>query len=548
MRIRGISARARDSTSTRRSRRGRRTTACTATWRANCRSWWRRIFRTTPRHRYFRPLDGRSWRADHRAQEFRAIQNAVGIRADQRPCNAHGARRRLRIIWARIRTGGESTMRANYVAQAVPFPSSSISAGGPVSQGSAAPAGEVVRLGRAVGAEAHAAHAARLRSWLLLHSDLHGRPPAAPRGHPSPRLTSIARCCNVRPLDEFPYGDSMGTRVANPGCPRNCERGHLIGRPFRDAKGPYAIVTDAVLANSARRGPVTVETSLDDERGLLDTLLTKHPTTEKLGWFHSHPFPMPSYSNTDAENQRFWSEPYHLGLLANLEERECGKHPCLPWPDSERSSLHTTRGTNPSTVRSFLLRLSPAVSARCRPARRPTPGSPSRRPRRWSRLVMVAIVIGIVSPDRLPDRHLDDRPGNGGGPNACYQRRGKRHARAESFFEQREEMSRPDNSPKDYSANNPVPLTKRRRRKYRLHQRQASPSATRHNHIRSRLKARRLSPPRSGDLHRTRRGTCRGDDHRSSRDRYAGKIWQSASTWLARPRRPTSGSEKKMPG
>ena len=98
--------------------------------------------------------------------------------------------------------------------------------------------------------------------------------------------------------------------------------GHLIGRPFRDAKGPYAIVTDAVLANSARRGPVTVETSLDNERGLLDTLLTKHPTTEKLGWFHSHPFPMPSYSNTDAENQRFWSEPYHLGLLANLRKRQ----------------------------------------------------------------------------------------------------------------------------------------------------------------------------------------------------------------------------------
>jgi len=95
--------------------------------------------------------------------------------------------------------------------------------------------------------------------------------------------------------------------------------GYLVGRPFRDAKGPYAVVTEAIFAESARCGPVTVETSLDDERRLLSTLLADHPLAERLGWFHSHPFFMPTYSPTDLENQRFWSEPYQLGLLACLD-------------------------------------------------------------------------------------------------------------------------------------------------------------------------------------------------------------------------------------
>jgi proteasome lid subunit RPN8/RPN11 len=95
--------------------------------------------------------------------------------------------------------------------------------------------------------------------------------------------------------------------------------GYLVGRPFRDARGPYAVVTEALLAESARCGPVTVETSLDDERELLATLLADHPLAERLGWFHSHPFYLPSYSPTDLENQRFWSERYQLGLLACLD-------------------------------------------------------------------------------------------------------------------------------------------------------------------------------------------------------------------------------------
>ncbi len=95
--------------------------------------------------------------------------------------------------------------------------------------------------------------------------------------------------------------------------------GYLAGRPFRDAKGSYVVVTEAIFAESARCGWTTVETTLDDEQGLLATLSTDHPLAERLGWFHSHPFDMPTYSATDLENQRFWSEPYQLGLLACLD-------------------------------------------------------------------------------------------------------------------------------------------------------------------------------------------------------------------------------------
>jgi proteasome lid subunit RPN8/RPN11 len=95
--------------------------------------------------------------------------------------------------------------------------------------------------------------------------------------------------------------------------------GYLAGRPFRDAKGSYAVVTEAIFAQSARCGPTTVETTLDDEQGLLATLSTHHPLAERLGWFHSHPFWLPTYSQPDKENQRYWSEPYQLGLLACLD-------------------------------------------------------------------------------------------------------------------------------------------------------------------------------------------------------------------------------------
>ena len=114
------------------------------------------------------------------------------------------------------------------------------------------------------------------------------------------------------------------------------------------------------------------------------------------------------------------------------------------------SSLHTTRETNPSTVRSFLLRL----SARCFGPLSPSTPANARiairgAPRRWSRLVMVAIVIGIVSPivcltgTWMIVRAMVE------GQMHVTNAEGKGMQDAESFFEQREEMSRPDNSPKE---------------------------------------------------------------------------------------------------
>ena len=180
--------------------------------------------------------------------------------------------------------------------------------------------------------------------------------------------------------------------------------GYLVGRPFRDAKGVYAVVTDAITATSARRGRATVETTLDDERQLLDTLLAKHPTSEKLGWFHSHPFYMPSYSSTDSENQQFWSESYHLGLLATLE---CQSDTASI---SDAVTIHAFRGPEserlqpPYTTADRIADESFIPTSAFHPSfdlaqtgcgRRP---NSQRAPRRWPSLVAASIVVGIVWP------------------------------------------------------------------------------------------------------------------------------------------------------
>src|SRR6266481_1754347 len=42
--------------------------------------------------------------------------------------------------------------------------------------------------------------------------------------------------------------------------------GYLVGRPFRDVAGPYAIVSAAIAAKKAKRGRTCVETTLQDEK------------------------------------------------------------------------------------------------------------------------------------------------------------------------------------------------------------------------------------------------------------------------------------------
>lgn len=174
--------------------------------------------------------------------------------------------------------------------------------------------------------------------------------------------------------------------------------GYLVGRPFRDAQGVYAVVTDAITATSARRGRATVETTLDDERQLLDTLLAKHPTSEKLGWFHSHPFYMPSYSSTDSENQQFWSESYHLGLLATLEcQSDAVTIHAFHGPESERLLL-------PYTVVDRIAEESSDTDLAFDPLFGPAQAGHARRPdsqpapRHWASFAMLTIVVGVIWP------------------------------------------------------------------------------------------------------------------------------------------------------
>jgi proteasome lid subunit RPN8/RPN11 len=171
--------------------------------------------------------------------------------------------------------------------------------------------------------------------------------------------------------------------------------GYLVGRPFCDAKGPYAVVTDAIFAQSARCGPMTVETTLDDERGLLTTLLVDHPLAERLGWFHSHPFFMPTYSPTDLENQRFWSEPYQLGLLACLDP--AGSVSIFAFRGPEAEAIHppyTTSGGDSNRVPTFR----PMRAMQNRKAT-PKPALPTKqkRQRRYS-LTVLTLAVGVVWP------------------------------------------------------------------------------------------------------------------------------------------------------
>jgi proteasome lid subunit RPN8/RPN11 len=171
--------------------------------------------------------------------------------------------------------------------------------------------------------------------------------------------------------------------------------GYLVGRPFRDAKGPYAVVTDAIFAESARCGPVTVETTFDDEQRLLTTLLAHYPLAERLGWFHSHPFFLPTYSQTDLENQRFWSEPFQLGLLACLDQAKSVSIFAFKGPEAEAIFPPFTAGGS-SRACGPKFRPMRAMEHSLATSRTEPPAEQKRR--RWPSLVLLTLAVGIVWP------------------------------------------------------------------------------------------------------------------------------------------------------
>jgi proteasome lid subunit RPN8/RPN11 len=110
--------------------------------------------------------------------------------------------------------------------------------------------------------------------------------------------------------------------------------GYLIGRPFRDSAGYYTIVNSVIVAQKAKRGRTRVETTLQDEKLAVQALEQTFPTSEKLGWWHSHPFDLHAYSAVDRENQTFYcSKLFQLGLLVCLVGEEGTVH-AFCGPDS----------------------------------------------------------------------------------------------------------------------------------------------------------------------------------------------------------------------
>src|SRR5579871_1860698 len=172
--------------------------------------------------------------------------------------------------------------------------------------------------------------------------------------------------------------------------------GHLLGRPFRDAKGSYAVVTAAIIAESARCGPATVETTLDDEQGLLQTLLVDHPLTERLGWFHSHPFAMAKYSPTDRENQRFWSEPYQLGLLAYLGRD--GGVGIIGFRGPESEAIHPAYTASLSAHSNRVPAFRPLRETETRKTTPKAPPPTKRTTRRHFSDVLLTLAVGIIWP------------------------------------------------------------------------------------------------------------------------------------------------------
>jgi len=172
--------------------------------------------------------------------------------------------------------------------------------------------------------------------------------------------------------------------------------GYLVGRPFRDARGPYAVVTEAIFAESARCGPVTVETTLDDEQGLLATLLAEHPLAERLGWFHSHPFFMPTYSTTDLENQRFWSEPYQLGLLAYFDA--AGSVSIIAFRGPQAEPVHPPYVTSCGPHSNRVPAPRPLRGADYRETTPTTPRPTKQKRRRRTGRALLTLVMGVLWP------------------------------------------------------------------------------------------------------------------------------------------------------
>jgi proteasome lid subunit RPN8/RPN11 len=93
--------------------------------------------------------------------------------------------------------------------------------------------------------------------------------------------------------------------------------GLLAGRPGRDERGPYTIITAALRAKDGEveASPSRVRLTTEHQRLLRRRLASKEFIAEPVGWWHTHPHGPKGYSSVDLREQATWTEVHHVGLL-----------------------------------------------------------------------------------------------------------------------------------------------------------------------------------------------------------------------------------------
>lgn len=93
--------------------------------------------------------------------------------------------------------------------------------------------------------------------------------------------------------------------------------GLLAGRPGRDERGPYTIITAAMRARDGEveASPSRVRLTAEHQRLLRRRLASKESIAEPVGWWHTHPHGPRGYSSVDLREQATWTDVHHVGLL-----------------------------------------------------------------------------------------------------------------------------------------------------------------------------------------------------------------------------------------
>ena len=90
--------------------------------------------------------------------------------------------------------------------------------------------------------------------------------------------------------------------------------GLVVGRAFADETGPYLIVVATAAARVDYADPGRVVVSGRELQRLKSELEGRFPTTDIVGWWHSHAH-LSSFSTVDQAEQTTWQAENHVGIL-----------------------------------------------------------------------------------------------------------------------------------------------------------------------------------------------------------------------------------------